>query len=360
VLVASAEFTLKSSPVRRTLEHRLMDDLKVRLTRAGLDGFKVEIDAGRIIIGGTHEAVTAARDCARVFGVAYAAPAIVTPASMSAVLEALVKLAREALGPGQSFAIRTHRSTTSPLSRHAIEIEGGSRVLNELAQTKAKVNLRTPDVTLYVDLAGDLAYVYCQRFRGPGGLPLSAQWKMLVVLDSGPLSILAAFSMMRRGCLVEPLIPISETISSFDKKQQMRLALTLRELVTRPNYRAFLIQLNKPQASSMHYGTARRSARLAGMKLAVDKKFKGLIFADVAGEIAALQSEFIAANSNYPPIFQPLIGLDTEDLVNMCEDIGIPVGELRSQMKLEGLQPRVSRFNAPEYQGGVEFEQISL
>jgi thiamine biosynthesis protein ThiI len=360
VIVASAEFTLKSSPVRRTLEQRLMDDLKVRLTRAGIEGFKIQRDAGRIVIRGTSQNDEAAQNCAKVFGVAYAAPAVVLPASMDTVLATLVTSAREGLGTGQSFAIRTHRSTPSPLSRHEIEIKGGSEVLRDLAQKNVKVNLKNPDVTLYVDLAGDSAYVYRQRFSGPGGLPLSSQWKMLVVLDSGPLSILAAYAMMRRGCLVEPLIPISETIPTFNREQQLRFAQRLRDLVTRPNYRAFSIQLGKEEAISLQYAAARRLVRLLSVKLATEKKFRGLIFADVAGDIAALQNGFSSADRGSPPVFRPLIGLDTEGLIGMCKEVGIPLEELQVQMRLEGPESNVPTFDSSRLLDEAEFEQISL
>ena len=144
--------------------------------------------AGRITIKGIRNADDAARRCSRIFGVAYAAPAIMLPASMNTVIETIVKLASEGLKPGQSFAIRAHRATASPLSRREVEIKGGSEVLHSLKDNQ--VNLDKPDVTVFVDLVGDRAYVYRERLSGPGGLPLSSQWKMLVVLDSGPLSIL--------------------------------------------------------------------------------------------------------------------------------------------------------------------------
>ena len=269
VLVASAEFTLKSSPVRRTLEQRLMDDLKVGLAgEKSLDAFRIEKDGGRITIRGIRNADDAARRCSRVFGVAYAAPAIMLPASMNTVIETIVKLAGEALKPGQSFAIRAHRATASPLSRREVEIKGGSEVLRSLKDNQVKVNLDTPDVTVFVDLVGDHAYVYRERLSGPGGLPLSSQWKMLAVLDSGPLSILAAYAMMRRGCLVEPLIPLSESISSFAKDQQFNLAHRLRDLVTRANYRGFTIEFTGSPGGARQFSqnmpVAKRLVRFAG------------------------------------------------------------------------------------------------
>jgi thiamine biosynthesis protein ThiI len=362
VLIASSEFTLKSSPVRRTLEQRLIDDLKVGLTRNGFDGFRMEKDAGRIIVRGAREAENAAQCCARVFGVAYAAPAIILPASMESVMEAIVRLAEEGLKPTQSFAIRAHRATPSPLSRHEIEIRGGADVLRTLKSREVKVDLTNPDVTIFVDLVGDHAYVYSERLTGPGGLPLSSMWRMLLILDSGPLSILAAYSMMRRGCLVEPLLPLSDRVPLFARDRQLRLVRKLRELVTRLSYRTFTLDFDKSvgsgQTSRFGYSEAQRFVRSAGAKLAAEKKFKGIVFSDVAGELSAL-GEFLGDHTG-PPIFQPLIGLTGGELADMCKQVDLAQDDLLTQLDLQSQTSSSTGFDFSEYLAQAEFEQLSL
>jgi thiamine biosynthesis protein ThiI len=362
VLVASSEFTLKSSPVRRTLEQRLIDDLKVGLTRNGFDGFRMEKDAGRIIVRGAQEAQSAARCCARVFGVAYAAPAMVLPASMNSVLEAIVRLAAKSLKPTQSFAIRAHRATPGPLSRHEIEIKGGSEVLRTLKPEAVKVDLTSPDVTFFVDLVGDHAYVYNERLTGPGGLPLSSQWRMLLILDSGPLSILAAYSMMRRGCLVEPLLPLSDTTHFFARDPQLRLARRLRDMVTRTSYRAFTLEFDRflggGRTNSFGYFNARQFVRSAGVKLATEKRYKGIVCSDVAGELAALNE--LVSNQVGPPMFQPLIGLTSEELIEMCRQVDLAEEELLSQLELENQISSSAALDLSEFLNQAEFEQLSL
>ena len=362
MLIASSEFTLKSSPVRKTLEQRLIDDLKVGLTRKGFDGFRMEKDAGRIIVRGARETENAAQCCAKVFGVAYAAPAFILPASMESVMEAIVHLATEALKPTQSFAIRAHRATPSPLSRHEIEIKGGAEVLRTLKSREVKVDLTNPDVTIFVDLVGDHAYLYSERLTGPGGLPLSSMWRMLLILDSGPLSILAAYSMMRRGCLVEPLLPLSDRVSVFARDPQLRLVRKLRELVTRLSYRVFTLDIDKSmrigQASLIEDSEAKRFVRSAGAKLAAEKKFKGIVFSDVAGELATL-SEFPSDHAG-PPIFQPLIGLTSEELADMCKQVDLAQEALLTQLDLQTQTSSSIGFDFSEYLAHAEFEQLSL
>jgi thiamine biosynthesis protein ThiI len=330
--------------------------------RYGLDRFRLEKDAGRIIVRGAQASEIAARCCARVFGVAYAAPAILLPASMDSVVEAIVRLATEALKPAQSFAIRTHRATPSPLSRHEIEIEGGSEVLRALKGKAVKVDLTNPDVTIFVDLVGDHAYVYNQRLTGPGGLPLSSQWRMLLILDSGPLSLLAAYSMMRRGCLVEPLLPLSDSIPFFARGPQLRLARRLRDLVTRPSYRTFTLEFDRSvgggRTSSFGYFDARRLVRSAGAKLAAEKKFRGMVFSDVTGDLGALHES--VGDQASPPIFQPLIGLSSEELVDMCKQVDLVEEDLIAQLELENQKSSSTVPDFSEYLDQAKFEQLSL
>jgi thiamine biosynthesis protein ThiI len=254
------------------------------------------------------------------------------PASEEAIMRAIVGLADETLLTGQSFAIRAHRSIPSSLSRRKIEVDGGSEVLQAMRERGAKVDLTKPDVIIFVDLAGDRAYVYCEKVQGPGGLPLSSQWRMLAVLDSGLLTVLAAFAVMRRGCLVELFIPISDTIPSFEKHRQLDIARKLRTLVTRTNYRAFTVGVEGllggvPASLSLGDSEIRRMVRLAAMSFAKEKKFRGIIFADIAGEIAAWKRPAGLENPQLP-IFHPLVGMDREDLTEMCKQIGLREEEI--------------------------------
>jgi thiamine biosynthesis protein ThiI len=195
------------------------------------------------------------------------------------------------------------------------------------------VDLSHPDVTIQVDLAGEHAYVYAERFPGPGGLPLSSQWKMLAVMDSGPLTLLAAYAMMRRGCLVELFIPLSDTISTFASEHQLNLARKLRELVTRPSYKGYTVDfeslLGKGPDRPPDSTASRRLVRMAAVKFAKEKRFKGIIFADVAGVIDPAENLDIGAGEI--PVFTPLIGLESGDLTEMRRLAGFPEAELPNE-----------------------------
>jgi len=326
IVIASSEFTLKSSPVRRTLEQRLIDDLRFSLASQGETGSRVERDAARLIVHGVRETVASALTCSRVFGVAYAAPALLVRANVEEVTSALMTLAMHGLGEGGSFAIRAHRSTPGALSRRSVELSGGSEVLRALKDRGVRVDLNHPDLTLYVDLVGEWAYVYNEKLEGPGGLPLSSQWKMLAVLDSGPLTILAAYAMMRRGCMVQLFIPTSNTLKSFGEDAQLALAKTLGRLVARPGYKAFTLNLDrllgdrKSITSLVH---SRQLVRAAAIAFAKKKRFRGVVLADIEGRLEATMPYCYSQVDI--PIVQPLLGLEHEDIDQLSRLVGLKV-----------------------------------
>jgi len=339
ILVASSESTLKSSPVRRTLEQRLTDDLKFAVRRAGFDRVRVEKDAARLVVCGADESTAAARACSRVFGVAYAASAyLLVNTSLEQISQRIVTLARLRLRTGQSFAIRAHRSGPGAIPRREVELAGGREVLQATKRLGITVDLEDPDVTFYVDLVGRDAYVYTEKFQGPGGLPLSSQWKMLAVLDSGPLTILAACAMMRRGCVVELFIPVSHTITSLATEIQLNLAKRLANLVTRPNYKAFTVEIDHllgDRAIDTTTGPAgwREVARLVAMRFAKAKRFRGLVLGNVGGRLDDIGSAHFGKTEL--PIFYPLLGLEREDLSELSRLVDITESELASQEELE-------------------------
>ena len=316
--------------MRRTLEQRLIDDLRFSLSNQGEESSRVERDAARLVIHGVRQTAASALTCSRVFGVAYAAPAFLVHASMKEVTRILVNLALEGLSEGGSFAIRAHRSTPGKLSRREVELSGGTEVLRALSDRGGRVDLDQPDLTLYVDLVGDWAYVYKEKMEGPGGLPLSSQWKMLAVLDSGPLSVLAACAMMRRGCVVELLIPTSSTIEHLESATQLALAERVARLVTRPNYKAFVLEVDGQNGASVRW---RGFIRAAAVKFAREKRFKGVIFGDISGDLSSLSGGHL--KSTQVPVFYPLLGLEEEDLAELSRLVAMDERELLSQARLE-------------------------
>jgi len=204
-----------------------------------------------------------------------------------------------------------------------------------------------------VDLVGNDAYVYWDRLKGPGGLPLSAQWKMLTLLDRGPLSVLAACAMMRRGCVTELFIPLSNRISDLTAKKQLPLAEKMAKLVTRPNHKAFTVEIDEvlDQQRGREFSW-RAMVRAIAVRFARENRFKGLVFGDITGNLSALNSATVSAIQT--PIFHPLLGLERDDLVELSKLIGIGMDEVLASGGWE------DRTIQAEYEVGLNLEKLQL
>ena len=330
----------------------MADDLRSSLTRAGFRDFKIERRAARLLVRAVSEPDRAASILGKVFGVAYAAPVDIVPGRLDDVLQALVKNADESLTRGESFAIRSRHSKISQLPRREIETRGGAEILRQLADREVTVNLKEPDVLISVDTADDLALIYRNRVPGPGGLPLSSRWKMVVVLDSGALSVLAAVAMMRRGCLVEPFIPTSRHGYRFAKETQLTLAMMLGELVPRPQYVGYVVDLDAIKKPDGDSEVSLNSVRKMAAQFAITR-FRGIIFSNISGDISQV-------SKNQMPTFYPLLGLDFEELNSLCDLVGISKQELSSQLAAEHKDLNDSTELADDHVGDIIIDKIQL
>ena len=54
---------------------------------------------------------------------------------------------------------------------------------------------------MFIEIRNENAYFFTEKINGTGGLPSGTQGKILAIIDV-PKSILAAWSLMRRGCSI--------------------------------------------------------------------------------------------------------------------------------------------------------------
>ena len=101
-----------------------------------------------------------------------------------------------------SFRVQTKRADKSfPLNTPELNAHIGARVQ---AATGAAVDLSdAADLTLRSEIGSGTALVACGRHPGPGGLPVGVSGRVACMLSGGIDSPVAAFTMLKRGCLVD-------------------------------------------------------------------------------------------------------------------------------------------------------------
>ena len=114
----------------------------------------------------------------------------------------LVSWARAVYSPGKTFRIRGNRGNKSyPATSPQIEQVLGSLIVEETPWERVK--LKNPDQTFYVDVQDDGIYLYLEKIKGAGGLPVGVGGRILVLFSGGIDSPVAAYMMARRGCPVD-------------------------------------------------------------------------------------------------------------------------------------------------------------
>lgn len=199
----TAEVTIKSRTTRATFLRKLRLASKDALQRAGLEA-RVFVRGNRVMAevsgrdGAEPSVETAAAALGRVFGIgtfsfveAVAAPALDT------IVEQGTRLYAERVR-GKRYAVRCKRVGRHPFA--SLDVE---RKLGAALNPGAKVDLTHPEVTVEVEVDERQALFFSQRHRGAGGLPLGTGGHALALLSGGYDSVVAAWSLMRRGVEVD-------------------------------------------------------------------------------------------------------------------------------------------------------------
>ncbi|MCX8187002.1 MAG: THUMP domain-containing protein [Nitrososphaeria archaeon] len=195
IVVHYGEVTLKRGK-RGLYERILMNNLRKVV------GLPVKRLQGRYVIELTHE--TELDDVlsrvGKVFGVVWYAPAI----KANSIEELKGRLAEILKDRGtRRIKIETRRSDKSfPMTSLEISKRIGEYLASSLG---LKIDLKSPEERILVEITSEGIYASLQKLRGPGGLPVGSSGKVLGLFSGGPLSLIACWYMMKRGCVVDVL-----------------------------------------------------------------------------------------------------------------------------------------------------------
>jgi thiamine biosynthesis protein ThiI len=206
IIRTGGEIGIKSKPVRSSYERLILKSIKTRMKAESIPYEKIWRIAGRIYVE-CEDAGTVARTLSRLFGVSSTSPGMSMPSDLETIVEKGVALAEKAFKPGK-FAVRCRR-----VGEHGFSSQDICRILGKAVLSsgiKLKVDLERPDQVLNIEIRDDMAVIYSECIRGPDGFPLGAQGPLLGVIDGTPGSLLACWSMMKRGSDLRAVSPASE------------------------------------------------------------------------------------------------------------------------------------------------------
>ncbi len=327
IIARYGEVGLKSNRVRRRFENRLINNI-----RASIDA-EVKLYQARIFIF-PKDFDDALEKLERIFGIVSYSPAISTKATFENIEESLSSYAEKLhdgglLDENTKFAINCRRVGTHEFSSQEMASFTGAVIVRKYS---SPVDLSNPELTIYLEVRDNDAYIFHEKIPGLGGLPLGTQGKVVALVSSGIDSPVASYLMMKRGCQVIALYcdndpyTSSEALQNFnDLIEQLNLYASGAPIKKRVVKYGDYLSTCKVEAPEKMTCVLCKSGmyKIAG-KLAKELHAEAVIDGSSLGQVASQTLPNILATREDldVPVLSPLIGLDKVEITRIAEKIG--------------------------------------
>jgi thiamine biosynthesis protein ThiI len=227
---------------------------------------------------------------------------------------------------GKRFSVRSRRSFKRfPMISTEINFEVGGFLKNEFDLT---VDINNPEITVHVEVSEQSTFVYTNKRKGAGGLPVGSSGHGIVLFSGGIDSPVAAYIMMRRGLRVTLVHLYNSTINrDFTKIENLAKQLSLYQgkvrliMIDLEEFQRHAIALVPPRYRMIIY--KRHMIRSAGL-IADMFGAKALVTGDSLGQVASQTLDNIHAiyDASNLPLLSPLLGYDKEEIITVARKIG--------------------------------------
>jgi thiamine biosynthesis protein ThiI len=337
------EIGIKALWTRKQYERRLTSNIKAVHKHYRIPASAFIRKAGRLYIKTDHADESAQR-LSRVFGVSSVSPAVETSSKINNILETSTQLAKSMLTHNSSFAARCHRVGKHPYTSQDICEKVGEHILKQLPNLKLHVNLTKPDHTLQVEVREEKAYIFTQIIKGPGGLPLGTQPKLVCLLKGDIQSTAACWMTMKRGC-PPVLIHYSDTSLAETKVQARKL---MEWNIGFPR-KLHVMKLNRSLSNEKNSLIKKRLMLLVAQRIAEMKKAEGIVAGDTLdNDVGKILHAFKLEDEAVKgfPVYRPLIGLDAPEINDIATRIGFTKPQTK-QMKIKTEAKAASKRHEP-------------
>ena len=193
-----------------------------------------------------------------------------------------------------------------------------------------KVQMKNPDVQINVDIRKDV-YVYTERIKTYGGLPIGSTGKGLVLLSGGIDSPVASFMMAKRGMRINFVTFHSFPFTSKQALEKIKELTDILSIYTGKTrlYSMNILKMQEAINSKTKKELATILTRRAMMRLAErlseTMNYHALITGESLGQVASQTMGGLTctnASMERLPVFRPLIGMDKTEIIDIAKEIG--------------------------------------
>ena len=329
ILCKLGEIVLKGLN-RHSFEMKLMSNIRRRTQRYGK--FKIYSRQSTIYVEPVEETcdLNAAYDaCKKVFGIIAIARAV--PCAKEK--EAIFATAKEYLGPAllaaKSFKVESKRSDKSfPMGSIQLSQWVGGALHD--AFPHLTVDVHTPELTVYLEVREDAAYVHGPAESAAGGLPLGMGGHAVSLLSGGIDSPVSSYMIAKRGVQLELLHFASPPYTSEQAREkvlQLAQELTVwcgRLTVHVVPFTEIQEEIRRKCPEDHFTLIMRRFMMRLGDRLAHELACKAIVTGESLGQVASqtIQALVVSDDVATLPVLRPLIGMDKEEIVRIARHVG--------------------------------------
>ncbi len=328
ILLKLGELVLKGGN-RRSFEEKLMHNARRRLKPYGKFSVYtrqstayVEPASDDCDMDGAYEAME------HLFGVVGIARSYACEKDLDAIVEGAKSYLADKLNAAGSFKVESKRSDKSfPMTSIQISQYVGGELQD--AFPHLKVEMKRPELTVYVEVREYAAFVHADPDPGAGGLPVGMGGRAVCLLSGGIDSPVAAWMMTKRGLGLEMVHFFSYPYTSEEAKEKV-FALTRKLVPWCGRLTVHVVPFTKIQEEMRKvvpeaYFTLvmRRFMMRIAERVAQRTGCECLITGESLGQVASQTTQAMACTGAVCslPVFRPLIGMDKEEIIRIARKI---------------------------------------
>ena len=324
ILVRCGELSTKGKNRKDFIKKLLIN---VRNALRDFDALSYERTHDRMYIilnGEDHEAV--AERLKKVFGISSFSFAIKVKTDMEVIQKTCLKVAQET--EGSTFKVEARRSFKMfPLVSDEINRAVAGEILRN---TDWKVNVKTPDLRIQIEVHEDATYIMTGKIKGNGGYPVGVGGKALVMLSGGIDSPVAAYLTMKRGVAIECIHYASPPYTS-DAAQDKVLDLARAIAPYQGHIRVHIIPFTDLQLAiykhcdeSYAITLMRRMMYRIAQKVSEKQNCLAIVNGESIGQVASQTLESMQTINCVTdmPTIRPVACLDKLEIIDISKKIG--------------------------------------
>lgn len=328
ILIKDGELSLKGLN-RRNFEDKMVASIRRRLKPLG--NIKITKAQSAIYIEPQDDDFDFEEALERmqlIFGVAAFSRAAVCKKDMVDILSKAPIYLAERMREIKTFKVEAKRSDKAfPLGSPEICREVGAALLR--AFPHLRVDVHNPQEVVTVEIRDFAAYIRAGQIKGAGGLPVGTAGRAMVLISGGIDSPVAAWTMAKRGLVLNAIHFASPPYTSPRAEQKVRdlLAKVARysgtiKLAVVP-FTEIQEEIGKHCPEDYFTLIMRRLMMRIANRVADTEECLALITGESLGQVASQTLPAIAATDEVTsiPVLRPLIGMDKEEIITISKKI---------------------------------------